>query len=575
MSELCLGCMNENQGEDICPRCQFPKNAVQASPYLPLGTVLKRRYIVGKVLDNRADSTRYIGYDQETKATVKIREFMPKGMFTRLEDSTVITVLQDKEKEFAQLHEKYLTLTRQVANFKNSAAIFPIYDIFQDNNTSYTVSVVEEVIPFAEYIKRSGGSLEWDVARPLFMPLLSALSTFNSKGLYHFAICPANLVVTPAGKVKIINFAINDIRQTGKQLPPQLFSGCSAPEQYESQAVLDESTDVYGFTATLFFALTGNLPADAIKRKEDSRLLMSTSVVKKLPPHVVSALAGGLQIEKSNRIADFETLRAQLSAAPTVQAIQEEIAKPAVLPPADTTATQDKQKGSNFKVGVIAMLIGLIVFSVAGYFWYSQNPLDDLFKPNEDGTSAVEASDPLQPGDLTYPADSEYFRVPSFIGKTVEQAKAEANAASNTQSSGAKEFYVVETIDETKVFSDTVPEGQICKQIPDANMTVSRGNDGVTISVTVSKGKQYRELPKVINTKKEAAAAALKKEGFIVNSTLDYSETIPEGTVISYVGNTKEGDKLEYGTTVTICVSLGVKPSEPEEKLFLYRDETR
>ncbi|MBQ2279549.1 MAG: hypothetical protein II246_00005, partial [Ruminococcus sp.] len=53
----------------------------------------------------------------------------------------------------------------------------------------------------------------------------------------------------------------------------------------------------------------------APERLKDSRLLMSTTTVKKLPPHVVSALANGLQVERENRITDFDELRSQLSVA--------------------------------------------------------------------------------------------------------------------------------------------------------------------------------------------------------------------------------------------------------------------
>ncbi|HHZ06135.1 MAG TPA: PASTA domain-containing protein [Clostridiales bacterium] len=565
MSELCLGCMKENDGEDICPFCNFPKDAVQSSPFLPLGTVLKNKYIVGKVLDNRSDSTRYIGYDKDKKTSVTIREFMPKGMFSRLEGSTVITVNENSTEIFSKLQEQFVSLAKNVARFDDCTALVPIYEVFDDNNTSYAVEDNEDVIPFVEYISRSGGSLEWDIARPLFMPLLSAMSKLNHENIYHFAICPANLVVTPAGKIRLTNFAIEAIRQADGVLPAQLFSGCSALEQYDKTEVLDEATDVYGFTATLFFALTGNLPADAVKRKDDSRLLMSTSVVKRLPPHVISALANGLQVEKHNRIDNFETLRAELSAAPTVQAIQEEIAKPAVMPVIDDEK-EDKHKVSNFQWGAIALVVGLAIFGVLGYFWYSTNPFNGMFDQN---SGATDASADVNPSDVagedfTYPADSPYFRIPNLLGKTFDDANAVANQSN--------EYQIFKEIDTE--FSDTVPEGQICKQIPEQNMTVTRGNDGVTIAVVISKGAQYRALPKVDNVRKDEVSSQLEGMGFIVNSTLDYSDTVPEGSVISYVGNNKFGDKLEYGSTVTVCVSLGKKPESATTGNFVFEDPT-
>lgn len=572
MSELCLGCMKENNGEDICPICHFPKNTLQASPFLPLGTQLRNRYIVGKVLDNRADSARYIGYDKDKKISVTIREFMPKGMFSRLEGSTVITVNEDCTEDFDNLKNEFTDIANDILEFKDNAAICSILDIFDDNNTSYVIEDNEEVIPFAEYIKRSGGSLEWDIARPLFMPLLEAMAQLNSKGIYHFGICPANLVVTPAGKIKLMNFSVHAIRQSGQRLPAQLFSGCSALEQYDANAVLDSATDIYGFTATLFFALTGNLPSDAIKRKDDSRLLMSTSVVKRLPPHVISALASGLQVEQSNRLNSFSDLKAELSAASTVQAIQEEITNSATsemnLPEEDDDdeiEAEDKKKVSNFQFGAIALVIGLIVFGALGFFWLSQNPFEGVF----DQPSATDATSELLPSgaedeSFTYPADSKYFRVPNFIGKTLDQAS--AMAAENDQ------YQVYQAID--KEFSDTIPEGQVCKQIPEQNKTVTRGNDGVTVTLVISKGAQYRSLPKIENVKKTDAVKALEDMGMVVESTLDYSDTVAEGSVISYSGNNKAGDKVEYGSTVTICISLGKKAESATVGEFVYQDSS-
>ncbi len=308
---------------------------------------------------------------------------------------------------------------------------------------------------------------------------------------------------------------------------------------------------------------TGKLPLDALKRKEDGRLLMSTSIAKKLPPFVISTLAKGLQVNRAERISSFRELAEQLSAAPTVKAMQDEISRTVEVP--DEKAPQEeKGKISNFRVGVISMLIALAVFGGLGYLWYSKNPLDGMFDINNEPTQSATMSSEAMPEDFTYAADSEYFRVPDFIGKTWEEAKTVADSSN--------EYAIYKAIDEE--FSDTVPEGKICKQTPDAQKTVSRGNDGVTITCTISKGTQYRELPKIQNVNKDVATENLVKNGFVVNSTLGYSDSIPAGNVIGYSGNIKEGDKQEYGSAITINVSLGKKPESATEQTFVYKDRT-
>ena len=149
------------------------------------------------------------------------------------------------------------------------------------------------------------------------MPVISALEALHKRGVGHYAIAPKNMYITASGKIKISGFASENERKRGTPLKSQLFSGAAAPEQYDDNFPLDDITDIYGFCATLFYALTGHMPKSAVERRKDSRLLMSTTTVKRLPPHVVSALANGLQVERENRITDFDELRSQLSVAHT------------------------------------------------------------------------------------------------------------------------------------------------------------------------------------------------------------------------------------------------------------------
>lgn len=548
MPDLCYGCMKESSGDSICPHCGFDKNTQQKAPFLSLGKKLQDRYIVGKTLFNRADSVTYIGYDDKQSKVINIIEFLPAGLCTRrLEDDSLIPN-EDADSVYSSYCEEFRDIYVKIKENSNLGAITTILDVFNDNNTIYAIEEVDDTIPFEEYIERSSGdSMEWSMARPLFMPLLSALSKINQDGLFHLGVSPDNLVVTSSGKIKLINFAIKEVRQKGHKLADVLYSGCSAPEQYSSDGVVNEQTEIYGFTATLFYALSGRLPADAMKRKEDGRLLISTNVVKKLPPHVVTALANGLQVDKRRRVLDFETLRAQLSAAPTVKAIQEEIARPAVVPVVDDDT--EKKKGiSNFAWGIIAAVISLIVFSTVGFFWISTNPFDGMFNSDDatEPASDISATEP-QGEDFTYPRDSEFFRVPSFIGLKFEDVQKKAEDSDD-------EFKVVRTTED--VFSDAVAEGFVCEQYPEGRTTVDRGKGGVAIAVKVSKGSKSRTLPKVDNLSYDNALKLLSNQHLLTNVVLKSSDRVPADTVISYK-DYKEGDKVDYGSTVTIVVSSG------------------
>lgn len=102
-----------------------------------------------------------------------------------------------------------------------------IVDIFQENNTVYVVEEKEDLIPFEEYIERSNGRLDWDIARPLFMPVISALEALHKRGIGHYAVAPKNLFITTSGKIRMSGYATENERKRGTALKSQLFSRSS------------------------------------------------------------------------------------------------------------------------------------------------------------------------------------------------------------------------------------------------------------------------------------------------------------------------------------------------------------
>ena len=75
---LCMGCMGNNEGRDVCPHCGY-EEAMRPQPEdcLPLRTLLQNRYIVGRLLERNGEGIGYIGYDTVSDGPVYIREFMP------------------------------------------------------------------------------------------------------------------------------------------------------------------------------------------------------------------------------------------------------------------------------------------------------------------------------------------------------------------------------------------------------------------------------------------------------------------------------------------------------------------
>lgn len=530
---LCMGCMQELNGSVICPNCHFDNSEVQSAPFLPFGTELAGRYVTGTGLETNGESTRYIAFDKQTGDVVIVSEFLPIGLFSRDEGQTELKVNYDDRLAFNKLRDEFISYFRIISELKDLSALTNIVDVFEENNTAYAIEEKEDLIPFEEYIERSNGHLDWDIARPLFMPVISALEALHKRGVGHYAVAPKNLFITASGKIRMAGYATENERKRGTALKSQLFSGAAAPEQYEDNFPLDDITDIYGLCSTLFYALTGHLPKSAVERLKDSRLLMSTSTVKSLPPHVVSALANGLQVQRENRITDFDELRSQLSVAHTAKAIQDEISRTASM---NITKEQSRRNNgmSHASIVTISVAITVLVLGIAGVFWLMQNPLAGLFSGNTDATAASTSST-----EWTGPV------VPNYVGMKYEDV---VKAAASDDS-------VVVYRDYNDAYSDKYADGVVMEQYPPAGSKVEQ-EDGISVSVTVSLGAQMRELPAIQGNKIDEAAQSLADAGLLATAEYQYSDTVAENRVIGYK-NHVAGDTLESGSNIIIIVSKG------------------
>lgn len=542
MTQLCLGCMKETIGEQVCPYCGFDRSTEQPAPFLPLGVKLQQdKYLVGRKIGNNAEGARYIGYSETMHSPVIIHEFMPAGICGRAKGKTNVVIRGGYEEQYKRLNDKFLSYYRTIASLRELSAIAPVYDIFTENGVSYTVEEYYDSIPFTEFIDRRGGSADWNTARQLFMPLITALSALHTAGIGHYGVSPENITVTTAGKLRLSGFAIEDIRRKGTGFDPELMDGCAAVEQYMDSAELTQATDIYGFTATLFYALTGRLPENSCDRKPDGKLPIPTAVFKRLPSHVVTALAGGLQVSPNKRIQTFEEMRSQLSAAPTVKAMRAEANHSAMQKQAARTAP--RRKGvPGYAWGILSVLTCILILVIFGIRWIQDHPDSSFsFFINTPTETSEEVSD-----DTSIDPDALY--IPNLVGMNYSDVIAKQTADSD---------YMVIKANE-RMFSEKYAEGVIAEQTPEPNV---KADKKVTIVVKVSMGSSNRQLPVIAGQTLDAAVKALNEQGFIASpGNYTASDTVEAGKVIGYE-NYNAGDLAPWGAKISINVSTGSEKS--------------
>ena len=79
----CYGCMQPKGENRFCEQCGHDGNSTNAPHQLPQGTVLRDRYLSGRVLGQGGFGITYIGWDQTLDIPVAIKEYYPTGVVLR------------------------------------------------------------------------------------------------------------------------------------------------------------------------------------------------------------------------------------------------------------------------------------------------------------------------------------------------------------------------------------------------------------------------------------------------------------------------------------------------------------
>lgn len=540
MLDLCMNCMSRLENhEDICPHCQEPRDAEQPEPFLPKKKILGERYIVGNGIKKDPEGLSYIGYDFIKNSKVYIREFFPSEICYRATDCEV--KIDDKpgfKNKFKILNEEFLKYFRGIARFRNLSCVASVYDILEQNGTSYIILEWVEGTSLDKYLSSHGEAMSWKQARSLFMPLISPLSKMSSAGIHHLGLAPCNMMITSENKIKLVGFATANLRTNNGLEGSELFEGCSAIEQYISGSEISESTDVYGLAASLFFALTGEYPLSAPERKKKDRLLMPSNIMKELPDTVISAIANALRVYPNSRTISFEIFRLEISNSPVLQV------KNIYDEPEEFEFSRSEPKSSNNTgkiLGIVSCVLSLVILTVCFgvyWFWIKDKKINSEIVPKTAETTVTETKEETEEAGN----EEKKIDVPQLVGKSLSAAKSAAASANN---------YSIVVLSEE--FHDTTPEGNIISQTPNYGEKMYSGS---IIAVTVSKGPSKRKLPNIEGKKLSEAALILTNEKFKPIEVSQSSQDFAEGIVIGYQDH-KAGDVLDYGAEVYIVVSKG------------------
>lgn len=504
---LCMGCMEPLEEAGICPYCGYDDNSPSQPSYLKPKTVLDGRYIVGRLLSANGESALYIGYDKTTDQKVTVREYMPDALCTRSREAPDIKVNQGAVVQYKNYMSEFIELNRNLMRLRSATShILAPLDMFSQNNTAYVIMQYAEAITLRQYLADNAGELTWDQVRKLFPPLLTTLSCIHNAGILHRGISLDNILVTERGELLLTGFSIPEIRTVNTDLAPELYTGCSAPEQYASSEWIGTWTDVYGVAAVMYRLLTGCMPTEPMARVGSDDLLEPAKINPNVPANVSKVIMQAMRLKCDSRIQTVTEFVTKLFEQPSyMQKLPNGSTQtiPIQVPrQQDREARRRKKKRTAVIANVFMVLLGiaLVAALVAGFVLLARMILPDSSAPDrgeasQSSNSVVQpvpttASEPVTEPPITEPAvpttqattvqQGNMFVMPNFLGQRYDSV-----SASETW----KERLVFEV---TYDYSDEYDDGLICEQDIEEGTTLYPIQ---TVKIIVSKGLATVDIP--------------------------------------------------------------------------------
>ncbi len=267
---------------------------------------------------------------------------------TRLGRTVAVKVLPDTIARDAALRERFLRDARAatVISHPNIAALFDVVEEGDD------LCLVFEYVPGRSLAAEIGGRpMSMRVALELAVQLADAVADAHAAGILHRDLKPDNVIITPKGRAKILDFGLADWTRGGAareaavtqlQAEPGVVMGTLAymsPEQ-ASGGPVDERSDIFSLGIVIFEMLTGRNPF----ARPGAGLLAATAIVRdpapapsqtnrRLPPELDEILARALAKEPEARYQSAATLAAELRSLVAILDVRDGDSDPSPLVP--------------------------------------------------------------------------------------------------------------------------------------------------------------------------------------------------------------------------------------------------
>lgn len=315
LSRICTNCFKFKNDNAVCPYCgqtgaPSPKEAYHLQP----GTVLTGRYLIGKTLGSGGFGVVYMTLDLKLGRVVALKEFFPVSLVCRTPGELNVSIYSgDKEAEYRKGLDRFLEEARNMADFAREPNIVNVFDFFQANRTAYIVMEYLNGVSFEQYLRANSGRISVEETLEIIKPVLMGLKVLHERSIVHRDINPKNIFITADNKVKLIDFGTAKFCDENERTRTNIVSdGYAPPEQYKTRSVEGAYTDIYAVGATMYRAITGNVPTPVLERAmEADKMPTPKAVVPDVPEIIDIAIMKAMAIKPKLR---FQTVDEMMSA---------------------------------------------------------------------------------------------------------------------------------------------------------------------------------------------------------------------------------------------------------------------
>ena len=378
----CMGCMEEKAEAPTCPVCGWVAgNAPESALHLTPGTLLNNKYLIGKALGQGGFGITYLAWDINLNLKLAIKEYLPQELAYRSGGQSEVSIYKKTlAGHFYYGLEKFLQEARTLARFVEHPNIVSVRDYFKANGTAYLVMNHIEGITLKEYLESKTEPLTFTQALDIFMPVLDALKEVHALDILHRDISPDNLLVNSRGRVILIDFgaARLELQQKSRSLSVIMKAGYSPEEQYRTRGEQGPWTDIYAAAATIYRAVTGQMPPESLDRLAEDILEPPSTLGVEINSHQEEVLLKALAVRSRDRYRSIEELQeALMREAEPAAAITEEEALETVsavldaVEPAAAEITPVQAKKTFWKKNsTILQAIGFVVLLALAAFGF-------------------------------------------------------------------------------------------------------------------------------------------------------------------------------------------------------------